>query len=125
MKNLTPILVLTLAACSDPAVFRPAKGVKDMPAAKIAYRVKDSTCDKIGFVTSAESIEDVAETTAKHGGTEYKILDDFGYTSIETGSVAGHSSVPGQVASLGVTHGHASSREAKRHSYSAEAYRCP
>jgi len=74
MKKLALALVL-LIAC-DPAEFRPAKGVKDLPSAKAAHRVHDSTCESIGFVIKAESIEDIATTAAHHGATEFKVLND-------------------------------------------------
>jgi hypothetical protein len=115
MKKLATMMMLTLAAC-DPAEFRPAKGVKDSPSTKTAYRVKESTCDPIGFVIKAPSIEAVSETTANHGGTEFKVLDDFGHTTVETDFAA--------TQTFGVVHGSATSREQKNHSYTAEAYRC-
>ena len=111
------LLLFTATACGDPAQFRPAKGVKDLPSSKTAYRVKDSSCNSIGFVIQGKSIEDIAETTANHGGTEYKVLDDFGHTTVETDFAASQS--------FGVTQGHASSSEQKHHAYTAEAYRCP
>lgn len=113
---LAAILMLGAAGCLDPAEFRPAKNAKDLPSAKTSYRVKESVCDSIGFVIRAKSIEDIAETTANHGGTEYKILDDFGHSTIETDFAA--------TQSFGVTQGHASSVEQTHHSYTAEAYRC-
>ena len=122
MKKLAPALLVVLAACGDPAQFRPAKGVKDAPAAKTAYRVKDSACSSIGFVIKASSIEAIAETTANHGGTEYKILDDFGHTTVETDFTGTNLAV---TRNLSVTQGHASSSEEKHHAYTAEAYRCP
>lgn len=121
LKKLAMLLLLALAACGDPAQFRPAKGVRDAPAAKTAYRVKESMCDSIGFVIKARSVDDIAETTANHGGTEYKILDDFGHTTVETDFTG--STVAAR--NLSVTQGHASSSEEVHHAYTAEAYRCP
>lgn len=104
------------AGCGDPADFRPAKGVHDLEPAKVAYRVQESVCESIGFVKRAETIEDIAETVANNGGTEFRVLNDNQSETVETDFRAAKT--------FGVTHGSASSRVEKHHSFTAEAYRC-
>jgi len=116
--SLLALAALSAIACSDPAEFRPAKGVKDLPSQKTAYRVQESTgdCLRIGFVVRARAIEDIAETVANHGGTHFKVVDDRSHVTTETDFVARQS--------FGVVHGSSSSYDVKHHRYTAEAYRC-
>lgn len=120
-RSLTRLLALVLissagAACGDPADFRPAKGVRDLKPAKVAYRVQESVCESIGFVKRAETIADIAETVANNGGTEFRVLSDNQSETVETDFRVAKS--------FGVTHGTASSRVEKHHLFTAEAYRC-
>ena len=112
------LALLALVACSDPADFRPAKGVRDLPSVKEAYRVKeaDPAFDSIGFIKRARSIEDIATTTANNGGTHYRVLDDQQSATVETDFTAAKT--------FGVVNGSASSRVEKHHLFTAEAYRC-
>src|SRR4051812_17162298 len=109
---------LVVAGCGDPATFRPARNVSPYPAVPTAYRVKepDSMCESIGFVIEATSIDHIARTTANHGGTHYRVLDDFGDTTIETNTTAGQT--------FGVVHARSTSRAVQNHAFTAEAYRC-
>jgi hypothetical protein len=72
---------LALVACSDPAVFRPAKSAREYPAVKDAFRVRHAPdgCDIIGVIHAdgnTDPIDDIAKTAAKHGGTHYVIATD-------------------------------------------------
>lgn len=116
MRLLLACVLLGLTACSDPAEFRPAKGVKDLPSTKTAYRVQQSLCDAIGIIKSAESIEDIATTVANNGGTEFVVLHDQTSETVETDFRAAKT--------FGVTRGHASSRVDQHHLYTAQAFRC-
>jgi len=102
-----------LEAC-DPAEFRPARGVHDYPSEKTSYRVREiePSCELIGHVVHTGNLDSIAETVANHGGTHYRIVDDFGGESLEIGwnSYSGG--------------GNASARKVKHHEYAAEAYRC-
>ena len=120
-KAMLVLGCMWLMACgSDPARFRPAKGAGSFPAAKTAYRVEAPSdgCEAIGVVIEADSIDDIASTAANHGGTHYRVLDDFGGTSIETTGSATHVGWGNYV-------GRSTSREVKRHWYTAQVYRCP
>ena len=109
--------VLVLLGCSDPATFRPARGAKDSPSVKNAYRVHgDPGCDDIGGVVEATSIDDVAETAANHGGTHYQIMNDFGDASLETETHGGYG--------YGAFHAQSTSRVVKHHVFVARVYRC-
>lgn len=84
-RAVLPMLAsaIVLLGC-DPARFRPAKGVKEEPSVPTAYRVPADKegCKDLGFVIEAASIDAVAATAANHGGTHYRILDDFGRPKI-------------------------------------------
>ncbi len=110
---------LILAGCSDPARFRPAKGVREFPSAKDAYRVQEPKdgCTELGFVIDADRVEDIAITAARHGGTHYQVLDDFGGSSVETDTTAGRGA-------FGTIHAHSSSYAVKHHAFTARVYRC-
>ncbi len=113
------LLAVTVVACGDGfAEFRPAKGIRDLPSSKAAYRVQSvgADCERIGFVVRATSVEEIADVVADHGGTHYVVLTDQASTSTETDIVASRN--------FGVTHGHASSTDVKHHRFTAEAYRC-
>jgi hypothetical protein len=109
--------VLFVAAC-DPAEFRPAKGAHDLPSTNTAYRVQEDqdACDDIGFVTKAKSVDAVAVTAANHGGTHYRILDDFGHSTVETETAGGYG--------YGRFHANSSSEVVKHHSFTAHVFRC-
>jgi hypothetical protein len=112
------LLAMFALSCSDPATFRPAKGLKDYPSTKSAYRVQEPQdgCTELGFVIKASSISDIAETAASHGGTHYQVLDDASSSSTETDAVA--------TQSFGIIHARSSSYEVKHHGYIARVYRC-
>jgi hypothetical protein len=118
MRTLLTLVILASAsvACSDPADFRPAKGAENLKPTKTAYRVPQSVCDSIGFVKRAESIEDIAETVANNGGTEFVVQNDNQSTTMETDFQA--------TKTFGVVHGTASTRAERHHVYTAEAFRC-
>lgn len=120
MRALWLLAVVSLCvACSEPATFRPAKGVKEFPATKDAYRVNEERdgCFDIGFVIQARRVDDIAETAAAHGGTHYMILDDFGGTSVETDT-------SGSVTRFGAIDAQSSSYAVKHHVYTARVYHC-
>lgn len=118
MKTAIVALTLGLLACGDPAEFRPAKGAHDMPSVATAYRIQDASegCPDIGGIVDARSVDDVAATAARHGGTHYRILNDFADSSVETNTTAAKN--------FGIVHAHSTSREVTRHAYSARVYRC-
>jgi hypothetical protein len=104
------LALASLAGCGDPATFRPAKGVHDMPEVKTAYRVKvkPEGCVSLGFIDAEGqgAIENIAETAARHGANNYLIaLDTAEEVEIERG-------ITGAVAR-------------PNHKYVAEALRCP
>lgn len=111
-------LILVVATGCDPAEFRPAKGVKDLPSAKTAYRVQEDqeSCDDIGFVIKASSVDDIAETAANHGGTHYRVLDDFAHSTVETDTVG--------MGRGGVFVANSSSAVVKHHKFTARVFRC-
>lgn len=112
------LVVILLAAGCDPAEFRPAKGVKDLPSAKAAYRVQEDKegCQELGFVIKASSVDAVAETAANHGGTHYRILDDFGRAVVETETVGGYG--------YGRFSSSSTSEVVKHHNFTARVFRC-
>lgn len=65
--------------------FRPARDAKTFPPSKRAFRIEEKmeTCEKIGSV-DGESIKEIAETTAKHGGTHYVVRVDETREAYET-----------------------------------------
>lgn len=112
---------VALVACSDPAEWRPAKSAKDYPATKDAFRVQHAPaeCESIGVVHAegAGSIDDIAKTAAKHGGTHYVVgldVDHPEQVTTTTGSTYGGAFV-------------ANSRSETEHhrTVRAEVYRCP
>lgn len=115
------IVCLVLVACGDPATWRPARGAKDYPAAKAAYRVEraDDGCDSIGVVHAEGSsvIDDIATTAANHGGTHYVIRDDQRDKYLETrgGAVTGN----------GYALVRATTRVREDRATWAEVFRCP
>ncbi|MDB4942643.1 MAG: hypothetical protein JWP97_2177 [Labilithrix sp.] len=120
MRATWLVLVLPFCgACSDPARFRPAKGAKEYGATKDAYRVQDAKegCDELGFVVEAATVKDIAETAANHGGTHYRVLDDFGGTTVETDTTASRGI-------FGTVDAHSSSYAVKHHVFTAKVYRC-
>lgn len=121
--------LLVLVGCSDPAEFRPAKGVKDLSAVTTAYRIKQADldnmgCDELGGVIKAASIDDVAVTAANHGGTHYLINDDFGHSTVETDTVGGYSGAIGGGVSNGAFVASSTSEIVKHHRFVARVYRC-
>lgn len=109
------------AACGElegSGEFRPAKGVEGLSAHGDAYRVPGPLpdCREIGNVVRAPSLEAIASSAAKHGGTHYQVLSDFGDTTIETDTTA--------TRTFGGVSAHSSSREAVHHQYVARVYRC-
>lgn len=81
--------LLLLASCaSDPAEWRPARGVGDLPAAKDAYRIPQAQegCRSIGVVHAEGStvLADIATTAARHGGTHFVVRGDVRDTHYET-----------------------------------------
>ena len=117
------VLLLGVIGCGDPAEFRPAKNAGDLPAVKDAYRVKDvdPSCQPIGVVVEAASIDAVARTAARHGGTHYRIANDLGQDELVTDSVV--SVAGGRGYATGV--GHSRSRVERTHQYVAHVFRCP
>lgn len=115
-------VLVALTACSGDVEFRPAKDAHDLPATKAAYRVKKvedvDGCRSIGFVRNAESIEELADTTAKNGGTHYRVLEDYGSVTFETDGVSN------QWGATGITTHSSTTRAVKHHRYIAEAYLC-
>jgi len=111
-------LIPLLGAGCDPAEFRPAKGVKDLPAAKAAYRVQEDKegCRELGFVIKATSIDDIATTAANHGGTHYRILDDFGHAVVETETSGGYG--------YGRFSSSSTSEVVKHHNFTARVFSC-
>ncbi len=73
-------VLVACGGCSDPAEFRPAKGVSDYPATKDAYRIQEpgEDCVSIGVVHADgdDAIADIAVTAARHGGTHYVVRGD-------------------------------------------------
>jgi hypothetical protein len=69
-----------VAACGDPAEFRPAKGAADMPPVKDAFRVKvaPNECVSLGYVDAQgpSGLNDIAATAARHGANTFVIHDD-------------------------------------------------
>lgn len=111
------LLLLLLATGCDPAEFRPAKGAREQSSVKEAFRVKDEPgCPSLGFVREAASIEDVASTAARHGGDTYRVIEDFGHTSVETDTVGRYGA--------GAFVAQSSSETVSHHRYVAEVYRC-
>lgn len=93
MRRVTlVVLPFVLAACGDPAQWRPAKTAKEYPSTKAAYRVQraDDTCESIGVVHAEGStpLDDISTTAARHGGTHYVVRDDRRDYSLETRSTA-------------------------------------
>ncbi len=118
MRSLVLAVALLAGCSSDPAQFRPAKGARDLPSVKDAYRIQevDPTCDEIGGVIAGRSVDDVATTAANHGGTHYRILNDFSHQTVETQTTGGYG--------YGVMHAQSSSEVVKHHSLVARVYRC-
>lgn len=69
--------VALLVACNDPADWRPAQGVADLPKRENAWRIFTvaSDCTAIGTVEGT-SVKDIAITVANHGGTHYLVIDE-------------------------------------------------
>jgi len=114
--------LLALVACGDPAEWRPAKNAESFPAAKAAYRVPaaEPECQAIGVVHAegASALEDIATTTARHGGTHYVVRGDEREEHLETrGAVT-------RVGS-GLYVGHATTSRVVDRALWAEAFRCP
>lgn len=93
-----------LCGCAGNATeFRPAKNAGDFPAVKDAYRVPSAPpeCESIGTVHAKSkdggTIEDLAATAARHGGTHYVVRGDrtdvTGYTGTYVPIAAGITSV--------------------------------
>jgi hypothetical protein len=82
--------ISTIGCASDPARFTPANEAKSYDAVKDAYRVAkvEPECTQIGSVDANRSLDDVAITAARHGGTHYIVSEDkhevTGYTSSGT-----------------------------------------
>ncbi|MBS2015899.1 MAG: hypothetical protein JST00_23630 [Deltaproteobacteria bacterium] len=66
-----------LFGCNDPADWRPAQGVADLPKRENAWRIFTvaNDCTAIGTVEGT-SVKDVAITVANHGGTHYLVIDE-------------------------------------------------
>jgi hypothetical protein len=83
-----------MCGCSDPAEFRPAKDATSYAPVRDAYRLPQAPpeCIPIGVVHaySDGSIEDIALTAARHGGTHYVVRTDkteiTGYSGVAVGS---------------------------------------
>ena len=111
--------VLVATGCyGDPAEFRPAKGVRDLPSVKAAYRVQQAPdgCDDIGGVVEASSIEDIAVTAANHGGSKFHIINDAGRAVVETETKGGYG--------YGSFNSNSTSAVVKHHRFIARVYRC-
>ena len=114
--RLLVFLLLGLASCAgDPAEFRPAKNAASYPPVRNAYRLPQvpTECEKLGAVLaegSETTIEDVAITAARHGGTHYVVGQDRSEITGYTG-----------VAIYGVT----SLTPDKHRTIWAQVYRCP
>ncbi len=79
MRRALVALALSVAGgCNDPADFRAAQGVSDLPKtvenAKRLYSTPND-CTVLGTVLGA-SVKDVAITVANHGGTHFLVTDD-------------------------------------------------
>jgi len=116
------VLLVLLVGCSDPAVFRPARGVKDLPSVKVSYRIReaDPTCESRGFIVDATSIDDLAETAANHGATHYKVIEDVQGTAFDT-EASGPGSRFGNVV---IASGQFTTTARTTHRYVAEAFVC-
>src|SRR5436189_3404218 len=89
---------IVTTACADPARFQPAQGASDLSSVDEAIRVaaRGPSCDAIGTVVDAKTIDAIAITAARHGGTHFRVTSDF------EGAVVGNETVIGQ--NLGVAH---------------------
>lgn len=106
---------LALVACSDPASFRPAQGVADLPRTEKAYRIFDvsNDCKAIGDVEGT-TIQGIATTVANHGGTHFLVTDERvlqQYVTAQQSLAVGYSQSQGNLESM---------KQIK-----AEAYVCP
>lgn len=98
LRPLVPLFLGVLYACAgDPAEFRPAKDAASYPSVKNAYRLRErpTECETLGVVVAdgeETSIEDVAVTAARHGGTHYFVDSDqtqfTGYSGVVAGGMA-------------------------------------
>jgi len=106
---------VVLAACNDPASFRPAQGVADLPRTEKAYRIFEvsNDCKPIGDLEGT-TIQAIATTVANHGGTHFLVTDERvlqQYVSASPSLAVGYSQSQGRLEST---------KQIK-----AEAYVCP
>lgn len=111
-------LVLSATACADPARFRPAKNVSARASVPASYRVHEvsDACEPIGVVVDGATIEDVAVTAARHGGTHYRVTSDDSSTSLETTGFGVHDSHS--------SYSQSTTRALEHHRYAARVYVC-
>lgn len=123
MLVLGAVLGVAAAGCiGSSADWRPARGSADLPAKKVAYRVKQEgpMCQHIGFVTHARSIESLADAVAEHGGTHFVVLDDYATQTVETDSYGSAT----RVGNVAFGSAHASSEVVEHHVFTGEAFLC-
>lgn len=96
MERWPLFMMFMMAGCAiDEADFRPARGARDYPAERDAYRAKSEAdvdgCESIGVVHSRgahPTVEELAVTVRNHGGTHYIVRGEQHEDAYETTGTA-------------------------------------